>query len=123
MALIVSTFDRRSLMRLLGRVLVSFALLVLVVLPAVGATITGNVKGPDGKPFMGAFVVAENTKNKMTVSVLSDAQGRYYIGKLPAATYTVQISTIGFKGDPRNNVQLSADQRVSFDFALQKGTV
>jgi hypothetical protein len=37
-----------------------------------GANMTGTVKGLDGGPFMGAFVVAENTKNKMTVSVLSE---------------------------------------------------
>jgi hypothetical protein len=36
-------------------------------------------------------------QNKMTVSVLSDAQGRYHIGNLPAATYRVQINAIGFK--------------------------
>src|ERR1041385_271148 len=38
---------------------------------ASAATITGTVTGPDGKPFMGAFVVAENPQTKMTVSVLS----------------------------------------------------
>ncbi len=90
---------------------------------AFAATITGNVQGPDGKPFMGAFVVAENTQNKMTVSVLSDAQGRYHIGNLPAATYTVQISAVGYKSDPRADVRLTDDQKASFDFALQKAMV
>ena len=36
---------------------------------ASAASVTGNVKGPDGKPMMGVFVVAENTQNKMTVTV------------------------------------------------------
>jgi virginiamycin B lyase len=90
---------------------------------ALGATITGAVTGPDGKPFMGAFVVAENARNKMTVNVLSDQQGRYHIGNLPAATYTVKITAIGFAGDPRTGVQLTDDQKASFDFALQKKPV
>ena len=90
---------------------------------AFAATITGNVTGPDGKPFMGAFVVAENTQNKMTVNVLSDQQGRYHIGNLPAATYTLKITAIGYRGDPRPDVQLTADQKASFDFALQKTMV
>ena len=64
-------------MRLVDKVLVSI-LTVFLASTAFGATITGNVKGPDGKPFMGAFVAAENTQNKMTVTVLSDAQGRYH---------------------------------------------
>src|SRR5882757_10960445 len=90
---------------------------------ALGATITGNVTGPDGKPFMGAFVVAENVQNKMTVNVLSDQQGRYHINNLPAATYTVKITAIGYQGDPRADVQLTADQKSSFDFTLQKKMV
>ena len=89
--------------------------LALTALPAFSATITGNIKGPDGKPFMGAFVVAENTQNKMTVSVLSDAQGRYHIDRLPAATYSVQITAIGYKSDPRGGVQLTDSQEASLD--------
>src|SRR5262245_32522051 len=73
------------------------------------ATITGTVTGPDGKPFMGAFVVAENPQTKMSISVLSNANGRYYLGNLPAATYTVKISSIGYASDPRSNVALTAD--------------
>jgi Carboxypeptidase regulatory-like domain len=105
------------------RVLVSLTLTMSPAATALAATITGNVQGPDGKPFMGAFVVAENAQNKMTVSVLSNAQGRYHIANLPAATYTVQISAVGYKGDPRADLRLSDGQNVSFDFALQKATV
>src|ERR1700682_3443670 len=107
-------------MSLADKVLVSLTLTVCVASSAFGATITGNVTGPDGKPFMGAFVVAENAQNKMTVNVLSDQQGRYHIGGLPAATYTVKITAIGYRGDPRAGVQLTGDQKTSFDFALQK---
>jgi virginiamycin B lyase len=114
-------------MPLADKVLVSLALTVAVASSgfssALGATITGNVTGPDGKPFMGAFVVAENAQSKMTVNVLSDQQGRYHINNLPAATYTVKITAIGYKSDPRSGVQLTADQKASFDFALQKGMV
>jgi virginiamycin B lyase len=110
-------------MHQVGRALLAFTLASLLTPPALAATITGSVKGPDGKPFMGAFVVAQNTQNKMTVNVLSDAQGRYHIGKLPAATYMVQISTIGYASDPRPDVKLTGEQKISFDFALQKKPV
>src|SRR5437879_13526993 len=73
-------------------------------LPVFGASIAGNVKGPDGKPLMGIFVVAENSQNKMTVTVLSDAQGRYHINNLPAATYSVQISAVGYKRSEERRV-------------------
>jgi len=109
--------------RLAGKVLVSLALTACLASTAWGAAITGNVTGPDGKPFMGAFVVAENTQNKMTVNVLSDQQGRYHIDRLPAATYTVKITAIGYRSDPRTDVQLTDDQKAAFDFALQKSPV
>jgi virginiamycin B lyase len=110
-------------MRFADKVLASVALTVCLSSTAYAATIAGNVQGPDGKPFMGAFVVAENTQNKMTVSVLSDAQGRYHIGNLPAATYRVQIATVGYKSAPRIDVRLAGDEKASFDFALQKSFV
>ena len=72
-------------MRLMDKVLASLTMSVFLAPAAFGASITGTVKGPDGKPFMGAFVVAENAQNKMTVNVLSDQQGRYHVNNLPAA--------------------------------------
>ncbi len=55
------------------------------------ATITGTVKGVDGAPFQSAFVQAQNTKTRITVSVLSDGQGRYHIEQLPAGEYRLTI--------------------------------
>src|SRR3954467_4461574 len=94
--------------------------LSLLASAASAATITGTVTGPDGKPFMGAFVVAENAQTRMTVNVLSNAQGRYYIGNLPAAAYTVRITAIGYKSDPRTDLRLTEEQKSSLDFALEK---
>src|ERR1700675_3325567 len=85
-----------------------------------GATITGTVKGVDGAPFQGAFVEAQNTKNKITMIVLSDSQGRYRIEKLPGGEYQVTIRAVGYRTDPRSGVNLTEDQNTSFDFALQK---
>ncbi|MEA2987851.1 MAG: hypothetical protein QOG83_562, partial [Alphaproteobacteria bacterium] len=110
-------------MHFVDKVLVSLTLTVSLASSAWGATITGNVLGPDGKPFMGAFVVAENTQTKMTVNVLSNAQGRYQIGNLPAAIYQVRITAIGYSSDPRSDVRLAGDEKASFDFALQKTPV
>jgi hypothetical protein len=44
------------------------------------ATITGTVEGPDGAPFEGAFVQAQNTGTRVTVSVLSNKEGHYRKG-------------------------------------------
>jgi len=98
-------------------------LLFLAALGSYGATITGTVKGTEGAPFQGAFVEAQNTKSRITTIVLSDSQGRYRIEKLPAGEYRLQIRAVGFRTDPQTGVSLAADQKASYDFALQKGVV
>jgi virginiamycin B lyase len=104
--------------------LVVFAILVVTFSSlANAATVTGNVKGPDGAPFEGAFVQAINAKTHISVSVLSDKQGHYRAENLPAGEYQVRVRAVGFTTDPHSAVNLSADQNVSFEFALQKGTV
>ena len=87
------------------------------------ATISGVVSGPDGAPVRAAFVQARNAKTKITVSVLSNSQGRYRVDNLPAGEYRLQIKASGYKADPKNGVALSADQNVTHDFPLQQGMV
>src|SRR3954453_17786269 len=89
------------------KVLPSLALTISLAPAAFAASITGSVTGPDGKPLMGAFVVAENPQTKMTVNVPTDAQGRYVIGNLPDATYPVRIAAIGYASEPRKDVHLA----------------
>ena len=76
-----------------------------------GATITGTVKGPDGTPFKGAFVQAQNTKTKITVNVLSHKDGGYRVEDLPAGEYVLRIRAVGYQADPRTAVTLGAEAR------------
>jgi Carboxypeptidase regulatory-like domain len=110
-------------MRIAHEILAALPLTALVSAAALGASITGTVTGPDGKPFMGTFVAAENPQSQMTVNVLSDAQGHYRITNLPGATYTVCIEVIGYTSEPRGGVALAVDAMASLDFGLQKTPV
>ena len=94
-------------MRIAQEILAALPLTALMSAAALGASIIGTVTGPDGKPFMGAFVAAANTQNEITVTVLTDTKGDYHIRNLPAATYSVQVSSVGYKSDPRNGVALT----------------
>ena len=68
--------------------------LLLLSTTAHAANVTGTVTGPDGKPFRAAFVQARNAAMKMTVSVLSDNQGRYTVENLPAGDYKLSIRAV-----------------------------
>src|SRR6202049_3743115 len=110
-------------MQLLRRIVASIIVVFCVASLAYGAEVTGTVKGPDGAPFEGAFVQARNIKTKITVSVLSRKEGQYRIPSLPAGEYELRIRAVGYQAQPRTGVNLTADQSVSFEFALQKGKV
>src|ERR1700749_4827604 len=84
---------------------------------APAATVTGSVKGPDGAPFKGAFVEAQNSATRITVNVLTDPDGRYRISNLPAGDYELRIRAIGYKADPRPGLKLAASEKTSADFA------
>lgn len=90
---------------------------------ATGGTISGTVKDPRGAPFRGAFVKARNVATRMTVDVLSDAQGRYQIRELPPGEYEVQAKTVGYTSEPHKGLNLKPGESESVDFALQKGMV
>lgn len=110
-------------MRLFSRFFALVGGLIFLVPFSHAATVTGHVKGTDGAPFMGAFVIAQNSQTKMSVNVLSDKDGRYHIDNLPAGKYSVRIRAIGYQSAPQNDVNVSEKQNVSFDFSLQKGIV
>ncbi len=110
-------------MRISVRLLASAALGVCLSAPAFAATVTGTVTGPDGKPVMAVFVVAQDATTRKTVNVLSGEDGRYYIGDLPAASYNISIKAAGLRADARRDVTLTRDQKASFDFAAQKRPV
>ena len=90
---------------------------------AQAATVTGTVKGPEGAAFRGAFIQAQNAATKITVSVLSDKDGRYRIENLPAGQYQLQIRAPGFRAEPRSGMTLTAAQNLAQAFSLQKDMV
>ena len=91
---------------------------------AYGGTISGVVKSPDGAPFEGAFVQAQNTKSHISVYVLSQPDGHYEIGRLPAGDYNLRIRAVGYKAEPKTGLALASENaRSSADFSLQKAPI
>ena len=91
--------------------------------PAFSATLTGVVDGPDGKPFAGAFVAATDAKIKMTVNVLSDAEGRFRLPNLRAATWDVRAFATGYSSPLVTPIVVDETDAKSIDFTLAKTPV
>ena len=111
-------------MRLLSRkTLFLMALAVSAVPLAMGATISGTVKGPDGAPFKGAFVEARHMTTGISTDVLSQEDGSYTVPDLPPGTYQLTIRAVGYKAEPHSETLKTSDQHANADFSLQKGKV
>ncbi|MSO20919.1 MAG: hypothetical protein EXQ56_10745 [Acidobacteria bacterium] len=84
----MSIWNRRA------RLLAFFAVACSIGLSALHAdndgVLTGVVKDNTGAPVVGAFVKIKNDARKLTFMVISQAQGKYSIDRLPYGKYTVQ---------------------------------
>jgi len=99
------------------------ALVLFITSFAYGATISGTVKGPDGKPFKGAFVEAQDMDSRVATTVLSDKDGRYRIENLPEGQYQLLARVVGYRFEPRTGIQLTSAQNAQYEIALETGTV
>ena len=108
-------------MKSLGGIL---GLVVLLVSAAHAETITGTVKDANGAPVRAAFVKARSdAKSKITISVLSDRQGRYRIENVSPGGYQVQVNAIGYQTNDPVDVAVAAVRGATHDFALPAGMV
>lgn len=104
------------------RKVLSAACMVLLFAPSgYAATMSGTITGPDGAPFRAAFIRAQNTKTRITTSVLSDNQGKYWVDLAPGV-YEVWVQSTGYKSDRRADVKIET-AAVPLNFALQKSAV
>jgi TonB-linked SusC/RagA family outer membrane protein len=76
--------------------------------------ITGIVRNTEGQPTSAATVLVRGT----SIGGLSGAEGRYLLLNVPAGTYTVVATLIGY-GDASATVTVVAGETTSLDFQLQ----
>lgn len=78
--------------------------------------IAGRVTASDGAPLSGAAVAADG------YGAITDADGRYTIAAVPAGTYTVRVSVIGYS-EQTQEVTVTAGQTATANFQLTASAV
>jgi virginiamycin B lyase len=80
-------------------------------------SVQGVVKSASGEALSGAYVKLINPERRLTFMVVSQAEGRYSLDKLPPGNYTVQGIGAGFQSKP-TPVALTGDKPATADVAL-----
>src|SRR5262245_33943593 len=86
------------------------------------SAVTGIVSSQAEGPMEGVVVSAKRTGSTMTVSVMSDAQGRYAFpgNRLEPGAYTIRIRATGYDLDSPSGVDVAAGRMSQLDLKLRK---
>ena len=109
---------RSQLFQIYSRGLIlSIALTLVAVAGAVAQTssISGTVKAKDGSALSGANVAIAGT----TMGAAADANGNYTIANVPAGSYRLRVSFIGYE-EASQNVKVEAGQTANVNFNLSE---
>ena len=90
-----------------------FILGVLAMPTALASVLSGSVKGPDGAAVANAFVTASDASRKMSITVLTDAAGKYRIDGLFPAEYVIRTRKPGFTDGELLTVKLTEQDGVA----------
>jgi len=104
-------------------ILALFASLGLLQLPAAAQTaLTGQVTSADEGAMEGVLVSAKRAGSTVTVTVVSDAQGRYSFpaAKLEPGQYALRIRAAGYDLDSPAGIEVLARQSSTADLKLRK---
>lgn len=93
-------------------------LLLTTGVSAQNAALTGTVTDADGQPLIGANISIRGT----VLGAASDSEGRFVIRRVPAGTYTVVCSMIGY-GRQDRTVALQQGQDLVQNFTLEETAI
>lgn len=82
------------------------------------------VDGETGDPLIGAFVIVRNPDGARTnLGAATDLEGEYRIPGVPAGTYTLESSMIGYNRTTITEVVVEAGEVTELDFALRSEAI
>jgi streptogramin lyase len=89
-----------------------------------GVALTGRVSSAEEGPMEGVLVSAKQTGSTITVTVVSDENGRYRfpVAKMSAGHYALSIRAVGYEPEVPLAADIVADKTVTADLKLRKAT-
>src|SRR5436190_11225108 len=90
---------------------------------AQNASVTGSVSDSAGALIPGVEVTATNVNTGIVATMISNETGAYNFASLQPGTYKLSASLPGFQTMTFNDIRLSQDQQVRFNFELKVGQI
>lgn len=84
--------------------------------------VSGTVRDASGLVVPGASVVLRNDASGTELKTTSDASGVFVLNYVPAATYTLTVSSKGFKQSVQTGIHVAPGAALQEDATLQVGT-
>ena len=108
---------------MIKRSVLFITILLALIMPLSGGStgkIKGKIMGPESQePLVGVNVYLDGT----AIGTASDESGSYLIINVPAATYTVVISYVGYQTIKMNDVVINSDRTTILDFSMNVAAV
>lgn len=83
--------------------------------------ISGAITDPTGAAIAGATVTITSTNTQAKRTLTSDESGNYIATNLPIGDYSISVTQTGFRTAQQANVSITADAKVTSNFALPLG--
>jgi hypothetical protein len=87
------------------------------------ASLAGVVTDPMGASLPNTHITLLDPNGVAAGSVITDSQGRYQFGDLPAGNYTLQASVPGFKTEVVQNLALGGNRSMNQNVRMELGAV
>ncbi|UCC79750.1 MAG: carboxypeptidase regulatory-like domain-containing protein, partial [Candidatus Zixiibacteriota bacterium] len=105
------------------RIIIVLVTIILVILPlqtASGGIIKGKITNKaDGEPLWGAQVsILSEDSSLFNKGVTTDRAGLFGIADIPAGSYSMTVSMVGFEPFDTTGIEVSVEMQVTIDLKL-----
>jgi len=84
--------------------------------------IAGTVDDQTGSVIPGATITITNVGTQNVRTVTTEDNGFFVVTNLPIGNYSISVAKEGFRGEARSGLVISADAKLTANFALQVGS-
>jgi hypothetical protein len=82
------------------------------------AYLRGSVSDDQGRPLVGAEVVATQSETGLAQTIRTDSQGEYFFLSLPRGLYSFKVEMPGYRGLEKRGIELAVGDKHQENFAL-----